>query len=141
MIEKNNRMSKFSFLLFSIFPRFFIAFVFILLYLSCASKGIKGLKPPNLKIKEIRFDENSNLIFSVSDLKEILICPVSVKDLEVSGGCKAIEVNSLFSTYSFEISKPKNYLQVKILLMGFGGERKIYVVDFSDKKIIENSEE
>jgi len=140
MIKEKGMHKFFFFTLFSISLRFFIIFVFLLLSLSCASKGIKGLKPPNLKIKEIRFDENSNLIFSVSDLKEILICPVSVKDFGFSDECKSIEVNSLFSTYSFEISKPKNYLQIKILLIGFGGERKIFVVDFSEKKIIEDLE-
>jgi len=137
----NKAIYKFFFYYLShIFLRFFIILAFLFFYLSCASKGIKGLKPPNLKIKEIIFDENSNIIFSVSDLKEIFICPVSVKDFEVSDECKSIEVNSLFSTYSFVISKPKNHLQVKILLVGFRGERKSFVVDFSEKKIIENLE-
>jgi len=127
-----------------IFALIFTIFTFssVLFFLSCASKGIKGLKVPELEIKEIKFDENGNLIFSVSGVKEISICSDFEEKnceskCESESECKSIKVNSLFSSSSFEISKPKNYSQIRVLLVGFGGKKKEFILNFVERKVVD----
>jgi hypothetical protein len=99
------------------------------------------LKVPELEIKEIKFDENGNLIFSASGVKEILICSDfdeknCESKCESKSKCESIKVNSLFSSSSFEISKPKNYSKIRVLVVGFGGKKKEFILDFVERKII-----
>jgi len=131
---------KFSYFLFDHTLLIFSIF-FILFFSSCASKGIKGLKVPELEIKEIKFDENGNFIFSASGVKEISICSDFEEKnceskCESKSKCESIKVNSLFSSSSFEIPKPKNYSRLKVLLVGFGEKKKEFILDFVERKII-----
>jgi hypothetical protein len=127
-----------------IFALIFTIFTFssVLFFLSCASKGIKGLKVPELEIKELKFDENGNFIFSASGVKEISICSDFEEKnreskCETKSKCKSIKVNSLFSSSSFEISKPKNYSQIRVLLVGFGGKKKEFILNFAERKVVD----
>jgi hypothetical protein len=94
------------------------------------------LKVPELEIKEIKFDENGDLIFSASGVKEILICS-DFEEKNCESKCKSIKVNSLFSSSSFEISKPKNYSQIRVLVVGFGGKKKEFILDFVERKVVD----
>jgi hypothetical protein len=99
------------------------------------------LKVPELEIKEIKFDENGNLIFSASGVKEISICSDFEEKnceskCESKSKCESIKVNSLFSSSSFEIPKPKNYSRLKVLLVGFGEKKKEFILDFVERKVI-----
>ena len=135
---------RFSYFLFDHILIVFSIF-FILVLLSCASKGIKGLKVPELEIKELKFDENGNFIFSASGVKEISICSDFEEKnreskCESKSKCESIKVNSLFSSSSFEISKPKNYSRLKVLLVGSGGKKKEFILDFVERKVIKKKE-
>jgi hypothetical protein len=100
------------------------------------------LKVPELEIKELKFDENGNFIFSASGVKEISICSDFEEKnreskCESKSKCESIKVNSLFSSSSFEIPKPKNYSQIRVLLVGFGGKKKEFILNFIERKVVD----
>jgi|GEM_PF-1073908 len=118
----------------SVISRLFFSSVFLWFFLhffvfSCASRGVSSLSNPNIKIKEMIFDDRGNLILKLVNVKYVSLCAPGSKD------CSDLPVNSLFLDVEFKISKPSKHTELDIIIFGFGGEKKSFRVNFQESKI------